>query len=411
MTRGILLKMRHHRRWQFVITIAVALVMANGMSAEAGTWREFRARLAKSELPCVGDTSQHNSLRLKRQNEALWREHIEGAWAHETSLPEPGGLLCALPLQGQLISELRESRSDHDGWVHSLREKLLVEISDEPAGSPDGLDGAALQRWLNLKERSPACYGAAWKACTSVVDAAFREMRGGLMPTSEQRALWKRQCAALDNRGQVCLVLDDAGSCVLLTKPMASHVDHTLARRLLIDTTQTDFDSEVLEERVSRFVQAFGTSPVYDGGPSGKDEGGLVIHGNEGVRGSREVSPGTRVYRAESTYGGLDAIVDAVLRGEAQPNEFRLFLGQHSRSQLAGGAGGGPTCAWQPVACSRPLILKHSVGLPKPLWHEVMALCGGQCAEMSRLVRREDGGSGETAARRHGNSAEDTTGR
>ena len=47
---------------------------------------------------------------------------------------------------------------------------------------------------------------------------------------------------------------------------------------------------------------------------------------------------------------------------------------------------------WLPVACSRPLVLKHSASLPKPLWHEVMQLCGGECAEISRLILDEENG-------------------
>ena len=31
------------------------------------------------------------------------------------------------------------------------------------------------------------------------------------------------------------------------------------------------------------------------------------------------------------------------------------------------------------------VALKQCLGLPKPLWHEVMELCGGECATLSRL--------------------------
>ncbi|KAJ1482350.1 hypothetical protein T484DRAFT_1804143, partial [Baffinella frigidus] len=44
------------------------------------------------------------------------------------------------------------------------------------------------------------------------------------------------------------------------------------------------------------------------------------------------------------------------------------------------------------VACARPLALKQCLGLPKPLWHEVMERCGGRSLELSKLelVRRDD---------------------
>ena len=48
-----------------------------------------------------------------------------------------------------------------------------------------------------------------------------------------------------------------------------------------------------------------------------------------------------------------------------------------------------PRCA---IACARPVALKQCLGLPKPLWHEVMELSGGELAEISRieLVKRTD---------------------
>ena len=51
---------------------------------------------------------------------------------------------------------------------------------------------------------------------------------------------------------------------------------------------------------------------------------------------------------------------------------------------------------WLPVACARPLVLKQCQALPTPLWHEAMRLCGGDAAEVSRLVQREVGRYPET---------------
>ena len=47
---------------------------------------------------------------------------------------------------------------------------------------------------------------------------------------------------------------------------------------------------------------------------------------------------------------------------------------------------------WAPVACARPVALKQCLGLPKPLWHEVLELCGGELAEISKmeLLKRTD---------------------
>ena len=40
---------------------------------------------------------------------------------------------------------------------------------------------------------------------------------------------------------------------------------------------------------------------------------------------------------------------------------------------------------WAAAACARPVALKQCLGLPKPLWHEVMELCGDWCAELSQI--------------------------
>jgi len=47
---------------------------------------------------------------------------------------------------------------------------------------------------------------------------------------------------------------------------------------------------------------------------------------------------------------------------------------------------------FQPVACARSIVLKQCISLPKPLWHEVMELCGGELEEVSslELLKRDD---------------------
>ena len=72
-------------------------------------------------------------------------------------------------------------------------------------------------------------------------------------------------------------------------------------------------------------------------------------------------------------------------------SDFRLSLGETRLEATEAEA------EWLPVACSRPIVLKPSpAGLPKALWHEVMECCGGECEELSRLVKDEEAGSGKT---------------
>ena len=102
-------------------------------------------------------------------------------------------------------------------------------------------------------------------------------------------------------------------------------------------------------------------------------------------QGAVEVAPGTRIFT-----GGIDAAVDAILEGTRTPLDFRWFVGRRTDVSTADGA-------WCPIACARPVALKQCLGLPKPLWHEVLELCGGEAAELSRieLLKRTDLEKGE----------------
>ena len=77
--------------------------------------------------------------------------------------------------------------------------------------------------------------------------------------------------------------------------------------------------------------------------------------------------------------------------GVAQPFEFRLSLGRTRLDTWEA------RTAWMPVACSRLLAVKPSTGAgqPKSMWHEVMGMCGGECAEIGRLVKAEMDGGGK----------------
>ena len=44
---------------------------------------------------------------------------------------------------------------------------------------------------------------------------------------------------------------------------------------------------------------------------------------------------------------------------------------------------------WYPVACSKQLALKQVIQLPKPLWREVLELCGGDLKKASKRAYGE----------------------
>ena len=79
------------------------------------------------------------------------------------------------------------------------------------------------------------------------------------------------------------------------------------------------------------------------------------------------------------------AAIDGVLDGTYSPLDFRWFIGRQLDLDSSSGE-------WRAVACARPIALKQCLGLPKPLWHEVLEICGGELAELSRieLIKRDD---------------------
>ena len=401
------------RRWCALGLLLCAGPVARsfGPGPRPGEWREFRARLAGQETaPGAGSTA--NEAALKWQDERLWSEYARGVWAHATSQCEPGGVLMSLPLQGQQLQDLRQRGPAHTHWTTALHDLLL------PAGSAQGESESAIGRWLHDGTiQDPMALALAWKTSSSMCNRALGGMRSAprmAVPSVHERALWKQQCAALEIRGRVCLVLstcaegpnDSAHDSVfeepaevtglVLNKAVrTSGLTPELARRMLVGQGPEAVmrTAEVTDATILRvgnmLLEAFGDCPCYWGGPDAQQEPGCIVHGitPEAVNlpGSLEIGAGTRVYRAQGV-AALEAASRAVLLGHAQPLDFRLTLGQ---TRLSHDAVQGE---WLPVACSRPLVLKHSASLPKPLWHEVMQLCGGECAEISRLILDEENG-------------------
>merc|ERR1712048_1076727 len=135
------------------------------------------------------------------------------------------------------------------------------------------------------------------------------------------------------------------------------------------------------EELAGLLASEFGDNMcMYVGGPEKLEEGATLVHGHGSLEGSVEIAPGTGIYT-----GGERAAIEAVRDGIHSPLDFRWFVGRHTALQPTDGA-------WQPAACSRALALKQCLGLPKPLWHEVMELIGGDYEMLSRLelIKRED---------------------
>jgi len=204
--------------------------------------------------------------------------------------------------------------------------------------------------------------------------------------SSEYRALIMMYSRAQETWQQVCLVLSadsiaaKATEAVVLNRPLARRMDKQLAGLLLYGQQSEAlpaFDAALID----RCVEAFGgEAAVYLGGPHRQLEAGLCVHGFGSLPGALELAPGTRIYSV-----GVEAAIQGVLAGKFAPLDFRWFVGRHTDLSTTIGE-------WSAIACARPIALKQCLGLPKPLWHEVMELCGGENGALSRLelLKRDD---------------------
>ena len=147
------------------------------------------------------------------------------------------------------------------------------------------------------------------------------------------------------------------------------------------------------DEAVSRsneiveFLDAFKEAcAIYVGGPDCHGEPAMIIHGIADLEGAKEIAPGTAIYQ-----GGLKAAIKGVNEGKYNPLDFRFFVGkyEYDENELDNRTEIGQ---YIPVACARSVALKQCIQLPKPLWHEVMELTGGEFKHISNLelMKRDD---------------------
>ena len=129
-----------------------------------------------------------------------------------------------------------------------------------------------------------------------------------------------------------------------------------------------------------RFLVAFENECyVYVGGPDNHTQPSMLVHGISTLPGAKEISPGSGMCT-----GPLSSAADAIISKQYKPIDFRFVFGVSEKlnSQIEYEIKLGK---YQPVACARSLTLKQCIGLPKPLWHEIMELCGGEYSELSEL--------------------------
>ena len=215
---------------------------------------------------------------------------------------------------------------------------------------------------------------------------------------------------------EVCLVTSydsTSATTLVLNRPYALQLTDALGKLVLYGAFSGK-KSITLNVSLKDFMKAFGKEcGIYVGGPDDQHLPAILIHGISNLEGATEIAPGTGIYQ-----GGLKAAVEGVLSGLYKPLEFRFFVGRHSyvpdiendvdfindvdddeedddsdEVMVASSLDLDVVLGkYQPVACARSLALKQCIQLPKPLWHEVLQLCGGELKDISEFeqLKRDD---------------------
>lgn len=319
--------------------------------------------------------------------------------------PEVGGLLVRLPLEVELQRNYRHCRlgqelrnrmnrhgisNKHDPIIkNSIAEDNSTNNNNELEASIWYHTARTLiqERMTQMAEQA----GADGQLDASQLDADTAET---LQLYLDQQETWQEVCLVLSLQTQ-------SQTAVVLNRPMALQLTDALGKMVLfgtyrrrqtsstIDIDNNNKSSSTPAVLLRDFVRAFGSEcAVYVGGPDCQDEPAIVVHGIAHLSGAQKIATG--LYQ-----GGLYAAVQGVLEGVYQPLDFRFFVGRHEYDTNKHGTTLDLDILmgkYQPVACARSLALKQCIQLPKPLWHEVLELCGGELEHISKLelLKRDD---------------------
>lgn len=363
-----------------------------GYIDEEGSGKSAETADKQKGLERPKSVSKANEELLKSQNPNLAKEYVDGVWSYPIPTAEAGGLVVRLPLEveiyrnkdklqiGKELDERLESNdspnSDFSSFVSGSEENDRNEL--DLSFSPSS---AQLILWYKKTQKLIE------DEIATIANLA--DESGQINPRELEPKAEKLLSMYLDNQmawQEVCLVVKNDESSkkattIVINRPMAFRLSENLGKLLLYGAYIGDRKIKISEQNEwSKFLRAFEEScAVYVGGPDKMEDPAVLIHGIADLPGASELSPGTGIYQ-----GGLPAAVQGILHGKYKPLDFRFFVGCHEYEdgQLNAAV---YTNKYQPIACARTLALKQCIQLPKPLWHEVMELSGGELRDMSRL--------------------------
>jgi len=348
--------------------------------------------------------SRANEKLLLNQSEKLGQEYLDGVWAHKAPAIEVGGLVVRLPLEVEIYRN-----KDNSDIGKELNRR--IDQDDDEQGNASFLSGVSANDDLKKKPSVSFSLAAAktlfwYKKTQQLIEeqlqgiTALSNANGEIDPRQLKPQTADFLTLYLDNQEcwqEVGLVVEKdkspgTASTLTLNRPMAFKLTENLAKLVLFGAQNAMLMQErgrvgSETEKFVKFLTAFEAScAVYVGGPDNLEEPAVMIHGFADLDGAREISPGTGTYE-----GGIAAAVDGVLSGKYAPLDFRFFVGGH---QYKSGELDVAVFSnkYQPIACARALVLKQCIQLPKPLWHEILELCGGDLKDYSslELMKRSD---------------------
>ncbi|KAL3799135.1 hypothetical protein HJC23_002263 [Cyclotella cryptica] len=311
--------------------------------------------------------SKRNEEILMAQNELLGEEYLKGAWAHESAVPEVGGLVCRMPLEAELnnpssiLYKRLQSFLESENY-RSTNKKSSASLSPLAAKTAFWYRGAEQLLKNDLEDISMM----ANENGKIEVEKLGRTSLELLQLYIDYQQTWQHVCLVVEKDDLV-----GTAKTIAINRPMAFKLSESLGRLVLLGAflatggvekrERTGVETQLLVKFLAAFENECG---VYVGGPHKMEEPATMIHGISDLPGAVEISPGTGIFM-----GGVEAACDGVLSGKYKPLDFRFFIGHTSYE-------GGELDRtvelgkYQPIACSRPLVLKQCIQLPKPLWHE-----------------------------------------